>query len=82
MPRTLVRDLRGHLDETVTVCGWVNVTRRQRMMQFLVLRDSTGTVQVTHRRGGAGDDLEQVIESLDSLRDATLLFRGPNRLTP
>lgn len=64
MSRTLVRDLRDHLDETVTVCGWVNALRLQRKMQFVILRDRSGMVQVTHKRGGEGDDLEQVIESL------------------
>ena len=66
MPRTLVRDLRKHLGQTVTVCGWVNSLRLQRMMQFVIVRDPSGMVQVTHRRGGEGDALEAVIESLTS----------------
>jgi nondiscriminating aspartyl-tRNA synthetase len=66
MPRTLVRDLRKHLGQTVTVCGWVNSLRLQRMMQFVVVRDPSGMVQVTHRRGGGGDSLEATIESLTS----------------
>lgn len=64
MPRTLVRDLRDHLDQTVTVYGWVNALRLQRKMQFVILREPTGMVQITHKRGGEGDDLEQAIESL------------------
>jgi nondiscriminating aspartyl-tRNA synthetase len=64
MPRTLVRDLRDHLDQTVTVCGWVNALRLQRKMQFVILRDPSGMVQITHKRGGEGDELEQAIESL------------------
>ncbi|HEY7429447.1 MAG TPA: aspartate--tRNA(Asn) ligase [Streptosporangiaceae bacterium] len=64
MPRTLVRDLRKHLGQTVTVSGWVNALRLQRMMQFVIVRDPTGMVQVTHKRGGDGDQLESVIESL------------------
>jgi aspartyl-tRNA synthetase len=64
MPRTMVRDLRGQTERTVTVKGWVNSLRSQRTMQFLILRDPTGMVQVTHRRGGAGDEIERVIESL------------------
>ncbi len=66
MPRTLVRDLRKHLGQTVTVCGWVNSLRLQRMMQFVIVRDPSGMVQVTHKRGGEGDPLEVVIESLTS----------------
>jgi nondiscriminating aspartyl-tRNA synthetase len=62
--RVLVRDLRDHIGETVTVCGWINALRLQRKMQFVILRDPSGMVQVTHRRGGEGDALEQTIESL------------------
>jgi aspartyl-tRNA synthetase len=64
MARTFVRDLRSHLGEVVTVRGWVHALRLQRAMQFAVVRDPTGMVQVTHRRGGAGDALEAVMESL------------------
>jgi aspartyl-tRNA synthetase len=64
MPRTLVRDLRDHLNQTVTIRGWINALRLQRKMQFVILRDPSGMVQVTHKRGGEGDELEQVIESL------------------
>jgi aspartyl-tRNA synthetase len=64
MSRTLVRDLRSHLDQTVTVYGWVNARRLQRTMQFVIVRDPSGLAQVTHRRGGDGDLIEQAIESL------------------
>ena len=56
--RTLVRDLRGKLDETVVVYGWVNTLRLQRVMQFVILRDPTGMVQVVNRRGGEDAGLE------------------------
>ncbi|MFC0865220.1 aspartate--tRNA(Asn) ligase [Sphaerimonospora cavernae] len=64
MPRTPIRDLRDHIDQTVTVCGWINALRLQRKVQFVILRDATGMAQVTHKREGEGDELEQVIESL------------------
>jgi aspartyl-tRNA synthetase len=64
MHRTPVRDLPQHLDQTVTVCGWINAVRRQRKMQFVILRDPTGMAQITHHRGGQGDRLEEAIESL------------------
>ena len=54
MPRTLVRDLREHLGETVTVYGWVSTLRLQSKIQFVVVRDHSGLVQVAHRRGRAG----------------------------
>jgi nondiscriminating aspartyl-tRNA synthetase len=64
MPRTQVRDLRSQVGQTVTVCGWVNSLRLQRSIQFLIVRDSSGLTQVTHKRGGDGDETEQAIESL------------------
>lgn len=60
--RVLVADLRQHLDQTVSVCGWVNTHRLQRTMQFVLVRDHTGMVQVTHRRGGKGDLIEEALE--------------------
>ncbi|WP_284505436.1 8-oxoguanine DNA glycosylase OGG fold protein [Streptomyces cellostaticus] len=48
--RVHVSDLREHVGRTVTVCGWVNTLRLQSKMQFVVVRDGTGMVQVTHKR--------------------------------
>jgi len=62
--RTLVRDLRGKLDETVVVYGWVNTLRLQRVMQFAIVRDPTGMVQVVNRRGGEDARLEQTLDDL------------------
>ncbi|MFK4222122.1 aspartate--tRNA(Asn) ligase [Streptomyces sp. NPDC019890] len=62
--RVLVSDLRQHVGETVSVSGWVNTLRLQAKMQFVVVRDHTGMVQVTHRRGGEGDETEAALESL------------------
>src|ERR1700743_2167130 len=53
MIRTTIAGLRGHVGETVTIAGWAQTLRLQRAMQFIIVRDHTGTVQVTHRRGGS-----------------------------
>jgi nondiscriminating aspartyl-tRNA synthetase len=60
--RVHVSDLREHVGRTVSVCGWVNTLRLQRKMQFVIVRDSTGMLQVTHKR----DDgpLEAQLEAL------------------
>ncbi|MHC6627475.1 aspartate--tRNA(Asn) ligase [Streptomyces globosus] len=60
--RVLTSDLRGHIDQTVSVSGWVNALRLQRKMQFVILRDHSGMVQVTHKRDGG--PLEELLESL------------------
>jgi nondiscriminating aspartyl-tRNA synthetase len=62
MPRTLVRDLRAHIGQRVTVYGWVNTLRLQRKIQFVLIRDHTGMVQVTHKRPDGGSVLEDLIE--------------------
>jgi len=48
-----VAGLREHAGETVTIAGWVHTLRLQRAMQFVLVRDQTGVVQVTHRRDGS-----------------------------
>ncbi|MFI6623099.1 aspartate--tRNA(Asn) ligase [Streptomyces sp. NPDC050528] len=62
--RVLVSELRQHVGETVSVSGWVNTLRLQAKMQFVVVRDHTGMVQVTHRRGGEDDETEAALERL------------------
>lgn len=62
--RVLVSDLREHVGQTISVSGWVNTLRLQRKMQFVVVRDHTGMVQVTHKRGGEGDEVEAALEGL------------------
>jgi len=44
------------------VAGWVQTLRLQRAMQFVLVRDHTGTVQVTHRRDGSA--LENELDRL------------------
>ena len=62
MIRTPIAALRGHQGETVTIAGWAQALRLQRAMQFIVVRDHTGTVQVTHRRDGSA--LEAALDGL------------------
>jgi nondiscriminating aspartyl-tRNA synthetase len=62
MTRVLVADLAGHSGETVRVAGWVSTLRLQRAMQFVLVRDHTGVVQVTHRRDGT--ELEALLDGL------------------
>jgi aspartyl-tRNA synthetase len=49
--------------EVVTLRGWVQTIRNQKRMQFLVLRDATGLVQITHERGQQSE-LEELINNL------------------
>jgi aspartyl/asparaginyl-tRNA synthetase len=61
-PRTLVADLHRHVGETVSIAGWAQTLRLQRAVQFVIVRDHTGAVQVTHRRDGS--PLEERLDGL------------------
>jgi aspartyl-tRNA synthetase len=45
MQRTLIKDLREHIGESVLIKGWVAVRRDQGKMVFFDFRDMTGSVQ-------------------------------------
>lgn len=45
MERTLIKDLKNKIGETVTVKGWVSVRRDQGKMVFFDIRDRSGTIQ-------------------------------------
>ena len=63
MKRTLIKDLDQHIDEQVTIQGWLHTLRDQKSMQFLIIRDRTGLVQVAHYKKG-NLDLAKTISDL------------------
>ena len=46
--RTLVKQLAALPDGPVTVSGWVETVRDQKKVQFVVLRDESGAVQLVN----------------------------------
>jgi aspartyl-tRNA synthetase len=62
MIRVPMAGLRAHVGETVSLAGWVHALRLQRAMQFLVLRDHSGTVQLTWRRDGG--PMDKILDGL------------------
>ena len=48
--RTLVKNLAAAPDGPVSVSGWVDTVRDQKKVQFIVLRDESGAVQLVHPR--------------------------------
>jgi aspartyl/asparaginyl-tRNA synthetase len=88
-PRTLVADLRDHIGETVTIAGWVDTLRLQRAMQFVLIRDHTGTVQVTWKRDGGTlekqlDDLttESAVRITGTVKDNPIVALGGLEIIP
>jgi nondiscriminating aspartyl-tRNA synthetase len=63
MERTLIKDLPDHIDEEVTIKGWLHTLRDQKNMQFLIIRDRTGLVQVAHWKKG-NPELAELISTI------------------
>ncbi len=71
MERTLVRDLKQHVGQQVKLQGWLQTLRDQKSMQFLIVRDRTGLVQVAHWKKG-NPELANQISSLGTESAITL----------
>jgi aspartyl-tRNA synthetase len=59
-----VKNLAEHDDGPVDVAGWVETVRDQKKVQFVVLRDESGAVQLVHPRGSDDDETARLISSL------------------
>ena len=64
MERTLVRDAKEKIGECITLRGFVQTVRNQKAVQFIVLRDHTGLIQIVAERSEANSDLNALIEKL------------------
>jgi len=62
MERTLVGNLRDAVGQIVCLKGWVQALRDMKKVQFIIVRDHTGLVQVVREK--LGDDLTTLISSL------------------
>jgi len=63
MHRTPIGEIPQCVGQTVTIKGFVDTVRSHKRVQFIVIRDTTGKVQVTHvkSKGGVlGEQLEQL----------------------
>ena len=79
MNRILIKDVDNFMDKKVTVKGWVETIRDQKKMQFLVLRDHTGKIQVTNMKADnkATENISKC--SLESCVTVTgVLVKAPN----
>ena len=71
--RTLIKNLAAATDGPVSVSGWVDTVRDQKKVQFVVLRDESGAVQLVHPRAASPEGLEGAASSAsapDPLADA------------
>jgi len=69
MQRTFIGDLRNHIGEKVQIQGYLQTLRDQKKMQFLIIRDLTGLVQVAFWKA---NDLE-LAEKISAFTAETVL---------
>ena len=71
--RTPIKHLAALDDGTVKVSGWVDTVRDQKKVQFVVLRDESGAVQLVHPRATAAEGEEAAPDAVaDSISALTL----------
>jgi aspartyl-tRNA synthetase len=62
--RTPIKYLAPLDDGEVTVSGWVDTVRDQKKVQFVVLRDESGALQLVHPRSEEADSIAETISGL------------------
>ena len=74
--RTLIKNLAAATDGPVSVSGWVDTVRDQKKVQFVVLRDESGAVQLVHPRAFAEDgtpEPDALADAISGLAQGTFL---------
>jgi aspartyl-tRNA synthetase len=73
--RTLVKNLAAASDGPISVSGWVDTVRDQKKVQFIVLRDESGAVQLVHPRTDLdeGSEPDAVAATISTLTTGTFL---------
>lgn len=74
MDHTYIRDIGSHVDEEVTLKGWLYNKRSSGGIRFLLLRDGTGIIQCVVRQQ---DVEEATLETCDLLtQESSVIIRG------
>jgi nondiscriminating aspartyl-tRNA synthetase len=72
MKRTMIADLKENIGREVKIQGWVQTTRDQKRMQFLIVRDHTGTAQAIFEKSN-DPTLAATVSSIASESCATVV---------
>jgi nondiscriminating aspartyl-tRNA synthetase len=64
MERTLVQDAGNKMGEAIALRGFVHAVRNQKAVQFIILRDHTGLIQIVAERTEANSRLNELIAEL------------------
>jgi len=60
----MISQLKNHVDEQVTLAGWLYKSRSSGKVQFLIVRDGTGLCQCIVEKGKVSDDLFEQLKHL------------------
>ena len=74
--RTLIKHLHAATDGPISVSGWVDTVRDQKKVQFVVLRDESGAVQLVHPRAFTDDgtaEPDSLADIISALAQGTFL---------
>jgi len=64
MERTLIRDAKEKIGELITLKGFVQTVRNQKAVQFIIVRDHTGVIQVVVERSEENNAINELIATL------------------
>lgn len=81
MERTLVRDAGHKIGECIALRGFVQTVRNQKSVQFIILRDHTGLIQIVAERSEANHQLNALIEKLtreSAIEVSGMVMKNPN----
>ena len=81
MERTLVRDASQKIGECIALRGFVQAVRNQKAVQFIILRDHTGLIQIVADRSEAKNTLNELIAQLtreSAIQVTGVVVRNPN----
>ena len=79
MKRTLIKELISKNEQIVRICGWLETLRDQKRMQFLIIRDHTGSAQAVHEKK-SNLNLATIISSI--VPESAVEITGKVVLTP
>jgi nondiscriminating aspartyl-tRNA synthetase len=81
MERTLVQDAREQIGECIALRGFVQTIRNQKAVQFIILRDHTGLIQIVAERSDENSTLNELITELtreSAIQVTGIVVSNPN----
>jgi len=74
MKRLYIQDLNEHFNEEITIQGFIDKIRDLPYVQFVILRDTTGKIQITIEKNEENKALNEVVSAITA--ESTVLITG------